>query len=123
MNEELDKYHGHGGAYVVDAPGQPMRQLEAPTQDHPEGNCARDADHMPLIGGFRKDDLDLAIETLHKKHGRSPSAADVQAEVKRILPQRRAERLKAAKATAAVAAQASAAAASVDEKSDKKARS
>jgi len=38
---------GHGGSYAVNDAGE-LVQKEAPTQDHPEGNRARDADGKPL---------------------------------------------------------------------------
>jgi hypothetical protein len=123
MNEEIDEFQGHGGAYVVDDPKNnpgKRRQVEKPTQDHPEGNCARDWDHVPLIGGVRKDDLDHAIDAFHKKHGRAANKpneiTEVHHEAKRIGRERAKER--AAKRDAAIAEQAAAAKSSAAEPSE-----
>jgi hypothetical protein len=95
MNQEIDEYHGHGGAYVVDAPGQPMRQIEEPTKDHPEGNGPRDADGMLLVAGVRKDDFEEALDSFHKKHGRAAEHRElpqVHAEAKRLGRERAKQR-------------------------------
>lgn len=98
MNEEIDEFQGQGGAYVVDDPKNAphkRRQVEKPTQDHPEGNTSRDWDHMPLIGGIRKDDLDDAIDAFHKKHGRAAEHHEVgliHAHAKQLAKERSKER-------------------------------
>ena len=46
-NTPRDKYHGQGGSYRVDAEGK-VERVEAPTQDHPQGNRPRDAQGRPL---------------------------------------------------------------------------
>ena len=42
-----DEYAGQGGSYRVEADGRLVR-VEAPTQDHPQGNRPRDAQGRPL---------------------------------------------------------------------------
>lgn len=42
-----NEFAGQGGSYKVDADGRLVR-AEAPTQDHPLGNRARDAQGRPL---------------------------------------------------------------------------
>jgi hypothetical protein len=43
-----DEFHGQGGRYEI-RDGKRVR-IEAPTKDHPEGNCARDADGKAIPG-------------------------------------------------------------------------
>jgi hypothetical protein len=43
-----DEFHGQGGRYEI-RDGKRV-QVEAPTKDHPEGNCARDADGKAIPG-------------------------------------------------------------------------
>lgn len=42
-----DEFAGQGGSYRIGADGKRVR-VEAPTQDHPQGNRARDAQGRPL---------------------------------------------------------------------------
>jgi hypothetical protein len=41
-----DPYAGQGGSYIVK--NGKRERVTDPTQDHPEGNCARDADGTPV---------------------------------------------------------------------------
>ena len=43
-----DEFHGQGGRYEM-RDGKRV-QVEAPTRDHPEGNCAREADGKAIPG-------------------------------------------------------------------------
>jgi hypothetical protein len=43
-----DQFHGQGGRYEI-RDGKRV-QVEAPTKDHPEGNCARDEHGKPIPG-------------------------------------------------------------------------
>lgn len=43
-----DEFQGQGGRYEI-RDGKRVR-IEEPTKDHPEGNCAREADGKPIPG-------------------------------------------------------------------------
>jgi len=43
-----DQFSGVGGSYTVDPRTGERKQVEKPTEDHPEGNQARDENGKPL---------------------------------------------------------------------------
>jgi len=43
----MNPFAGQGGSYRIDAEGK-VERVEAPTQDHPQGNRPRDAQGRPL---------------------------------------------------------------------------
>ncbi len=48
MTEHVDEFAGQGGSYEM-RDGKRARVVE-PTKNHPEGNCARDAEGRPVLG-------------------------------------------------------------------------
>lgn len=67
----VDKYHGVGGSYILDPATGERKQVEAPTQPHPDGSGARDEKGKLL--NQANDKLEPAFEA-------SPAAAAVAVE-------------------------------------------
>lgn len=44
----MNQYEGIGGSYLQDQNGDVV-QIEKPTIDHPDGNCAREVEQTPLV--------------------------------------------------------------------------